>query len=448
MIKRLTWFLRNIFYNDYTLLRSLETNKRLSGGCKMINTAVNNETILFDQDIINQILIKIAQGKKIIILGANWKSVVFRRRYDVDIAYYVVVDYSEEIHGKTYDNIEIRSIYDIAYEKRGSFYVICADINSHYNVQHSRLNAIGLKINEDFCLIDSIDESKHVTDDSHLHYSIKYELPGIKIFGNLNDKKAVRILALGGSTTAANVTCTCGSCWPHHLFDLLQRMGIAAVVYNCGMSAFGSPREFIKLCRDGLTLKPHLVISYSGRNDQFPNQEFFPNRYNKPWVDHWTETQAREAMNHINNKMMYGLDSDMTQAESWVMHMKMMRGVCNELGINFAGFFQSYCGTNGKPSEYENILLYDYLQPSWISHKSSFYRAFIPTTTFEAIAEYADSITSLIEDIPYIFNKRYLYKGNTELLIDCCHTMDAGNHLIAQNVFKALLENGYFEEAK
>lgn len=412
---------------------------------KEVDTAVNRDEIRFNQDEVNRILCKVAQGKKIIILGANWKSVIFKGRYNIDIAYYAVTDYSEETYGKTYDGEEIRSIYDIAYEKPGTFYVVCADIANELRVQIRLLIEFGLKVYEDFCSIAEFSVLRNILmDDAHLHYSGQYELPGVKIFGDMGDKNAFRVAALGGSTTDPSVTCINGASWPQHLFDMLQRVGIPAVVFNLGTAAFASPREFIKLCRDGVTLEPNLVISYSGVNDLQPNQEFFTNRYNRPWIDHWTENQARKAGNHFNGKMSYGLQSDKTQAESWVTHIKMMRGVCSELGIKFAGFFQSFCGSNGEQSHFERMLL-SIINTIYKVDQSSYNRAVYNVRKYEATAEYADSVTDLIKDIPYIFNKRYLFRDNMELLVDHCHTADAGNHLIAQNIFKTLLENGYLD---
>lgn len=408
-----------------------------------INTALDRTYLSFYQDDVQRILCKIAQGRKIIVFGANWKSVVFCGRYNIDIAYYAVKDYSEKKCGKTYDSIEIRSIYDIAYEELGTFYVIVADIDIECIISEKLLLSLGLKKWDDFCTIASLNLESLFTDDVHLHYSMPFELPGVKIFGNMDDKNVFRIVTLGGSTTDASTNCVSGASWSQHLFDILQRNSLASVVFNCGMAAYASPREFIKLCRDGLALSPDLVISYGGINDLMPDNDFFTNRHNRPWVDHWTETQARTAKNHINGKMTYGLQSGMTHAESWVKHIRMMHGVCNELDIKFAGFFQSFIGTSGELSEFE-IKIKESFKHRF--EPSPFWRAFSSSSyDLAATVEYTNSTAELINEIPYIFNKRHIYKDNAELLCDGCHTTDAGNHLIAQHIFKTLSQNGYFE---
>lgn len=409
----------------------------------MVNTAINRENVVFNREAVDRVLFKAVQRRKIIILGANWKSVIFRGRYNINVEYYTVENYTEKLYGKSYDGVELRSIYDIAYETPGSFYIACMDIETTSPITCKLLMGLGLSVLEDFCILDCFDEHKeYAIDDVHLHVTSMYELLGVKIYGDEKDNSALRIITLGGSTTdALSFFKNCAS-WPQHLSDMLQRSNIKAVVFNCGKGSYASAREFIKFCRDGLTLDPDLVVSYSGVNELSANDEFFSNRYKRPWIDNWTEIQARTAKNHLGGNMSYGLQSENKPAETWVMHMKMMRGVCDELGIKFAAFFQPFMGTGESISEFEEALFSanEYLRFG----ANSFVRAQYNAYQYGRIAEYADSITELINNISYIFNERNLYKDNTELLTDWCHTTDAGNHLIAQSIFKILLKHNYF----
>jgi len=144
--------------------------------------------------------------------------------------------------------------------------------------------------------------------------------------------------------------------------------------------------------------------------------------------------------------MTYGLQSDKTEAENWVKHVRMMRGVCGELDVKFAAFFQPFIGTGEKISEFEEILFKS--DCLWRFNTHPYYRAHCNAYKQERIAEFADSVTELIKNIPYIFNKRDIFINNAELLIDLCHVADDGNHFIAQHIFQSLLKNGYLEQER
>jgi len=411
----------------------------------MINTAINRENVVFYQEAIDNILFNAARGKKIIILGANWKSVIFRGRYNIDVAYYAITDSSDLVIGDSYDGVPLKSIYDIAYEQASSFYVVCLDIDTSSAVTQKLLMGLGLKMYKDYCWLGYFDEhSQNAIDDVHLHLTYEYELPGVKIFGDEDDESALRIITLGGSTTASMTFYRHATSWSQHLYDLLQRSNIPAVIYNCGIGAYTSSKEFIKLCRDGMTLDPDIVISYSGFNDLVWNADevFFTNRHKRPWVDHWTEIQARTAGNHLGGEMSWGLQSERTVAETWVTHMKMTHGVCHELGIKYAAFFQSFVGSNDVISEFEKMILDN--KEVHRCNNNSYVRAMFNQGRHENVSDYVASVTSLIKDISYIFDKREIYKNNTELFVDECHAVDAGNHLIAQNIYKTMCENNYF----
>ena len=97
---------------------------------------------------------------------------------------------------------------------------------------------------------------------------------GFVVYGDRTDSSAIRIFALGGSTTDPIFSLGGPStgpgyeeCWPKILQDLLNDVGIPAVVFNGGVAGYSSNQELLKLVRDVLPLKPDIVLSLSGIND-------------------------------------------------------------------------------------------------------------------------------------------------------------------------------------
>jgi len=87
-------------------------------------------------------------------------------------------------------------------------------------------------------------------------------VPGFAVYGDPDAPDALRIVALGGSTTDPLDP---GN-WPRALQRLLANQGVPAVVFNGGVSGYSSNQELLKLIRDALPLEPDLVLSLSGIN--------------------------------------------------------------------------------------------------------------------------------------------------------------------------------------
>lgn len=94
---------------------------------------------------------------------------------------------------------------------------------------------------------------------------------GFCIYGDMQNAK-FHILTLGGSTTDPSIYPF--KCWSECLHDLLEEAGLSNAVICGGVAGYTSAEELFKLIRDGFSLKPDIVLNYSGGNDMQVEEEY------------------------------------------------------------------------------------------------------------------------------------------------------------------------------
>lgn len=87
-----------------------------------------------------------------------------------------------------------------------------------------------------------------------------------------DDVTPLKIFLLGGSTTDQTAIF---HNWPAPLTQRLGELGHDVIVFNGGVSSFGVAKELLKLIRDGLPLKPDLILTYNGVNE-FESEDGYP----------------------------------------------------------------------------------------------------------------------------------------------------------------------------
>lgn len=240
------------------------------------------------------------------------------------------------------------------------------------------------------------------------------EYPGFTIFSNCNDVQDIgvklTILTLGGSTsdpTFVNI-----KSWSEILFHLFVQMGKKVIIYAGGIGGYTSAQEMKKLLRDGLILKPDIVISYSGVNDAVGR--YMENKYpfflKEERIIAEQLIEKKMAVNSLQKKyplekLSLGISDERSAFELWFEHERVMHGVCTEFNIKFLGILQ--------PAKQE-----------YMNH-NAFYRE-------------ADSMIKTFE-YPWLMDARSIFEEDNQVFYDFCHVYERGNRKIARYVLAELL---------
>lgn len=227
-----------------------------------------------------------------------------------------------------------------------------------------------------------------------------------------DEGKIVKILILGGS--CADPFYGNMKSWPEYLFEKLDAMEISCKVMACGMASYDSFQELKKLIRDGVLLEPDIVISYSGFNE---------GRYCDP--DHPFSLKGdRSIAEYIVrkgiavhdtgigkqfplNKISMGPEDERPHFYRWLTNERMMRGICEELGISFLAV----------------------LQPAtevWMK-KLPLYR--------DAAVFFKEH-----DDQNWLFDLTGIFDEMQDIFIDGCHVYEEGNRRIAQTLLGEVLK--------
>ena len=238
-------------------------------------------------------------------------------------------------------------------------------------------------------------------------------LPGFTVFtncGNHPDEKEWKILTLGGSTSDPTL-CNLRS-WPEVLFNRLDSMDRCVTVYAGGIGGYTSAQEMKKLLRDGLTLQPDIVISYSGINDavgRYPDTGHpFHLKEESGLAKRLVDEKA--AVNTLQSgvpmeEMTLGVPDPESRFSYWLRNERSMHGLCSEFGIRFFSLLQP-------------------AQENYMTH-NAFYRE-----AEERLRE---------ESFPWLKDARRLFEDTPEVFYDFCHVYESGNRRIAQLVLQLLL---------
>lgn len=256
---------------------------------------------------------------------------------------------------------------------------------------------------------------------------------GFFVVGDPEDRSALRIVTLGGSTTESGGL---PGPWPEQLRELLAAEGVPSVIFNGGVAGYNSDQEMLKLVRDVPGLAPAIVISYDGVNEirdgrkhgltyGNPMQErvlalaiaggssrLFPNL---------TALLRRAAGGSGIAGVEYGLPRPLSGAQAWLRNVRIMRGVCRGLGIRYLGVLQPALGVGAyRPSENERRLarrsnLPDKDYPSFYSEARTLARA-------------EEGVADLTE----------VFRGLHDVFVDDCHVTPEGNAAVANAVLREL----------
>ena len=258
---------------------------------------------------------------------------------------------------------------------------------------------------------------------------------GFAVLGDRRDARAIRIVALGGSTTEVSA----GN-WPKTLFEECRKRGIAVVIFNGGVASYSSGQELLKLIRDGLRLRPDVVVSYGGVNDRgcgtcggSPLHHPMHGRVFNSLLHGKASvllpnliSVLRQAVGTASiDGIEWGLPQDTTCAQQWLRNVRMMKAVSREFGARYVAFLQPVFGVGTyRPSENEkrNVVPTEKIRDD--------VECFFDETRRSAVG--SDSIVDLAD----------VFAGRNGLYRDFCHVNEEGNRLVGRAVFRELESRG------
>lgn len=358
----------------------------------------------------------------------------------------------DSLCGQKVENLDVISLIDLVYLESGKYFVILARDDENYGISRQKFLDIGLREDVDFTYYTEIPGTNELFHyDVTLSFSrIRQTYQGFEVFGNENDPNAIRIVALGGSTTECSLFYVKG--WVRFLVDYLKEQGIPAVVYGGGVSSYTSSQELLKLIRDVIPLEPDIVISYSGVNDlySFPKPED-GERFKRPFITRFQVQFIQQILERLTKEVgipvvnaptwnqlghstvFYGLKNNRTSAELWLDNERMMNAICEAFGIHFFGFFQPY-RFNG---------CYQCTPLQEIIHSRRDLTC-VPTVDGEkrwgeSVKKDREIISSEITKYSFLSDFSNIFEGQSEVFYDTTHVYENGNTVIAKNIFNKIL---------
>lgn len=347
------------------------------------------------------------------------------------------------------NRMEDGTIYNLSFLYKKGTVVLMADL---YSVDtHTALTEIGVTENDmvwlwgysSFYASDKHEICCVALDPScgHTYLLEKEEYPSFITYSYRNpksEKRPMRLLTLGGSTTSAYGVKT--SSWSQKLSLLLKEHGISHVLYCGGIDAYTTGNELVKLIRDGIWLKPDIVISYTGCNNA--NRYQYENLFLSFYQETLFKSLARRGVDIAGDvhRVYYGIHPDVNVYEYWYTQVKMFHGVCDSLGIRHKVFLQPllFQKKTCYPSDADIAILWNALFHKGLGE----YVGIDAPVQYQSILQNAklfaekgmESGDTWFESLTDMFEKE------DNVYMDYCHVYEKGNQIIAENIFQRIEE--------
>jgi lysophospholipase L1-like esterase len=274
-------------------------------------------------------------------------------------------------------------------------------------------------------------------------------VPGFAVYGDPDAPDALRIVALGGSTTDPLDP---GN-WPRALQRYLANQGVPAVMFNGGVSGYSSNQELLKLIRDALPLEPDLVLSLSGINDlgflHSVSQHPMVNPFQRSVLESVVRTKPPLVMpnalslvarwraarvpdvNRIDG-VNFGPPVSTTPNAQWERNIRLAHAAAAEMGVTYLAFLQPVLGVGEyAPSPEDDALMQEALRqkPKYVDDLRAFYAA--------------ARITA--DTLPYVTPLVDVFAGQSSLYRDARHPNREGYAIIAEAIARELCARGLLE---
>ena len=424
--------------------------EKISMNNNKLRTWENGHIVLFAREY----LFERCSNRRLLIYGTGAEAKALSNLLSIcsiPIAYYI----DEELSDILFEGKKITHWSDIVYECPDSIFIIVANEKECYGISRQKFMQLGLTEHIDFTYYRAIPTYPEPS-----HYDItlslnrirnqsghKHVIEGFELFGDIDNPKALKIVALGGSTTESTLHFIKG--WPMYLTDCFIKNGISVVTYCGGIASYTSSQELLKMIRDVVPLKPDVVLSYSGFNDiggypRSPMKINFekanavtncpPEREKRPFITNFQVNYINEILLKFpENKrtVYYGLQNDKTVSELWLDNTRMMHAIAQEFNILFLSFLQPFLCIGGyKLTDSQKIILNRY----WPTLARSDYKN-------DFMINRAHEMINAIKGIDYIIDLTHLFSGYTNIYIDKVHVTEQGNKIIANHIYDVLVKH-------
>jgi hypothetical protein len=271
-----------------------------------------------------------------------------------------------------------------------------------------------------------------------------------------------KIVILGGSTSDIAYE---GN-WIRPFNEEISAFDNKITLISGAFSGYSSSQELLKLLRDIVPLKPHLVISLSGVNDigfiqcadpKYPLThlyvskifQFLQKKYGKPVNKEslWNKVASKgnlrpSAMNSSFSigKVVHGFSNNISDFKQWHRNIRLMKSICSEFNIKFISFLQPIFGFGKYTSsteEDESFMLF--------LHK---HRGIHGKKYFETLQSFYENAVKIVSNNPdYMVDLTNIFLDEKETFSDPRHLNQKGNNILCNKIFEYLIYRGLLSNA-
>lgn len=231
----------------------------------------------------------------------------------------------------------------------------------------------------------------------------------------------MRIMILGGSTSDIGQYKPEKS-WPEFLFEKLKQK---AVIFGGAVGGYNARQECLKLLRDIGTIKPDIIISYSGVNDAYPMSAD-----GHPFMHIY---QLLSMKNSSSFQIDEGVSSTEPRADLWLRMENCMCAIAQSFGCKFYGILQPAFYNKKHWSDKEHLIR---------AYGDNF---FSKTLSIEKGCERYREISDLLskekqsDKSAFIYDLSSLFlESKDEIFKDSVHLYEKGNVAVANTIFKII----------
>lgn len=369
-------------------------------------------------------------GKTIYLCGNN--DDVAGRYCEV----FQLLDFKDTCIAKWEDDIDDAGDFcciEDAVLEENCFIIFCSEVIGKREL--GKLYDLGLERGKDFCDIrcNIWEKAGYLHSpqcqgiqilDINLAYTrdMQGEVPGIAVLGD-NRKDNYKIAILGASTTTSGYFWI--KSWPEILYD--KYLNGHVTIFNGAVEGYTSAQELIKLMRDIVGLKPDMVIVYDGYNDVARKAAFpdMPNVYAIPYMKTIMEYAGGGKAEKYN--IFCGMPSTGTVIEDWLKNIEYMHAVCEINHIKFLSCVQPLLYSKPDISLKGDRIL----KEKWDLQFGT------PEVVTIPIRELRKAAAEICQTHKYIYDLSHIF-DDQEVYMDFCHVFEAGNEIIADEIYKIL----------